>query len=58
MSEPLEKGERYRCPIDDCGCVVEVVEGAKKCAAETPQPVKMIPKIFYQGKILAEEGRL
>ena len=40
MSEPLEKGERYRCPIDDCGCVVEVVEGAKKCAAETPQPPK------------------
>lgn len=40
MAEPLKKGERYRCATDECGCVIEVIEGAKHCPAEHPQPPK------------------
>ena len=40
MAQPLKKGERYRCPKDECGCESEVVEGAKKCASEQCQPPK------------------
>lgn len=40
MAEPLKKGERYRCPKDECGCEIEVTKGADNCPAEHPQPPK------------------
>ena len=40
MTEPLKTGERYRCPHDECGCVIEVIQGARKCEADQPQPPK------------------
>ena len=29
MAEPLKKGERWRCPFEECGCAIEVVKSAK-----------------------------
>jgi hypothetical protein len=38
MADPLKKGEKYRCPKDECGCEIEVTKGADNCPAENPQP--------------------
>ena len=40
MPGPLKKGERHRCPIEECGCVIEVVEKCKQCPAEKAQSPK------------------
>lgn len=40
MAEPLKKGDRYRCRYDECRGVIEVVESAEGCHAETPRPPK------------------
>lgn len=29
MAEPLKKGERWRCPFEECGCAIEVTKSAK-----------------------------
>lgn len=38
MANPLQQGEKYRCPDPACGCEIEVTQGCDQCPAESPQP--------------------
>ncbi len=40
MGEPLREGNRYRCPIKECGCEIVVVKGSENCPTLDPQPPK------------------
>ncbi|MDZ4858060.1 MAG: hypothetical protein SGI88_03690 [Candidatus Hydrogenedentes bacterium] len=33
----LRTGEIYRCPNDECGCEIEVIEGAKQGGDQAPR---------------------
>ena|GEM_PF-6547019 len=36
MAEALKNGERYRCPIEECGCEMEKEEAKEPIGEEYP----------------------
>lgn len=35
---PFKKGEKYKCPDENCGCEIEVTKGASPDCAGTEKP--------------------
>ncbi len=44
MAEAWKEGDRYRCPMEECACEIEVVKGPREYpkAGDNPQSPKCI----------------